>query len=322
MRAAVVDAPGGPEVLVVKEVPDPEPRPGWVLIRVHAFGLNRSEMFTRQGHSPGVAFPRVLGIECVGEVIAAPSTPLSPGDKVAALMGGMGRVFDGGYAEQCLVPASSVVPIDSDLPWSTLGALPEMFQTANGSLTVGLGVQPQDKLLVRGGTSSVGTAAIRIAKNLGLTVVATTRNAEKAERLKSVGADHVIIDDGYIADTVHAKIDGGVNAVLELIGTKTLHDSLRCVARGGTVCVTGILGNAWTLDGVDPMELIPTGVKLTCYRGGAADLDRAAFVAYLADLAAGTTEVNIDRVFTLDDIAEAHRYMESNQAMGKLVVEP
>src|SRR5215212_10947519 len=111
MKAAVVEQPGGPEVLQIKEIPVPAPRPGWVLIKVKAFGLNRSEMFTRQGHSPSVRFPRVLGIECVGLVEAAPGDEIAPGQTVAALMGGLGRQYDGGYAEYTLAPARQVIPL-------------------------------------------------------------------------------------------------------------------------------------------------------------------------------------------------------------------
>ena len=141
MRAAIVEQPGGPEVLQIKEIPVPSPRPGWVLIRVKAFGLNRSEMYTRQGHSPGVRFPRVLGIECVGVVEEGGGTDLAPGQKVAAVMGEMGRAYDGGYAEYTLVPASQAMPLTTDLPWETLAAIPETFLTAWGSLVEALDVQ-------------------------------------------------------------------------------------------------------------------------------------------------------------------------------------
>src|SRR6266704_2964415 len=122
MHAIVVEQPGGPEVLQLQERPHLQPRSGWVLIRVKAFGLNRSEMFTRQGHSPGVQFPRVLGIECVGIIEAAPETNLAVGQTVAAVMGGMGRAYDGGYAEYTLVPASQVIPLQTTLPWELLAA--------------------------------------------------------------------------------------------------------------------------------------------------------------------------------------------------------
>ena len=180
MRAVVLDAPGPPEALEIRELPIPNPRPGWVLIRVKAFGLNRSELHTRLGLAEGVTFPRVLGIEATGVVAAAPGGEYPVGQQVAALMGGMGRTFDGGYAEYTCVPASQVIAFRSRLDWAILGAVPEMLQTANGSLTVGLDAQPGQSLLIRGGTSSVGMAAAVLAKDRGLTVLAVrVRRARK-----------------------------------------------------------------------------------------------------------------------------------------------
>ncbi len=132
MKAAVIREPGAPEVLAIEELPVPRPAPGWILIRVKAFGLNRSELFTRQGHSPTVRFPRVLGIEAVGIVEQAPGAEFEPGQTVATAMGGMGRQFDGGYAEFTCVPAVQVQAISTTLDWQTFGALPEMIQTAWG----------------------------------------------------------------------------------------------------------------------------------------------------------------------------------------------
>ncbi|MDJ0105895.1 alcohol dehydrogenase catalytic domain-containing protein, partial [Rhodococcus erythropolis] len=179
MRAIVLDAPGPPEALTIKEIPIPAPTTGWVLIRVKAFGLNRSELHTRLGLAEGVTFPRVLGIEAVGEVVNCPGGELTEGQQVAAMMGGMGRVFDGGYAEYTCVPVSQVVPFSSKLDWSTVGAVPEMLQTSYGSLTVGLDAKSGQSLLIRGGTSSVGMATAVLAKQWGLTVLATTRDASK-----------------------------------------------------------------------------------------------------------------------------------------------
>src|SRR6516225_2737063 len=196
MRAVVLDGPGPPEALAIRNVPVPEPAAGWVLIRVRAFGLNRSELHMRLGLAQGVTFPRVPGIEAVGVVEQCPGGEFTPGQQVAALMGGMGRRFDGGYAEYTCVPVSQVVPFTSSLPWSTLGAIPEMLQTANGSLTVGLAAQPGQSILVRGGTSSVGMAAAILARRLGMTVLATTRNPAKAPDLEKLGVDHVLIDQG------------------------------------------------------------------------------------------------------------------------------
>ena len=184
MMAAVVHRPGKPEVLELREVLRPKSRSGWVLIKVMAFGLNRSELFTRQGHSgSAVTFPRILGIECVGVVEAAPDSPLEPGQKVAAVMGGMGRAYDGSYAEYTLVPEKYVMPVATALPWETLAAIPEAFLTAWGSLVTSLNVRKGNTLLIRSGTSSVGMAAATLAKSLGVTVVATTRSAAKKQAL-------------------------------------------------------------------------------------------------------------------------------------------
>ncbi len=320
MKAIVIEQAGLPEVLKIQNRPIPEPEPGWVLIQVKAFGLNRSEMYTRQGHSPSVQFPRVLGIECVGIVKKAPNTQLQPGQKVAAIMGGMGRAFDGGYAEYTCVPEKCVFPLESDLDWSILGAIPEMFQTAYGSLTAALEVQAGQTLLIRGGTSSVGLAATNLAHQMGLTVISTTRNQAKVPALKNQGVEHVIIDDGKIANSVREIFPEGVDRVLELVGTVTLLDSLKAAKPQGIVCMTGILGNEWILSEFNPLYDIPHTVKLTVYAGDSKDLSAASLQAFVEGVATGTNQVNIDRVFRFDEIVEAHRYMESNQATGKLVV--
>lgn len=143
---------------MLRSWPDPETRDGQVLIRVRAFGLNRAEHFTRRGQSPSVVLPRVIGIECVGEVIAAPGTDLVPSPRVAAMMGGTGRACDGSDAAQTLVPADHVFPLVTDLDRATLAAIPELRQTTLGSLEVGLEIPAGQTLLVRGGTSSVGPA--------------------------------------------------------------------------------------------------------------------------------------------------------------------
>ncbi len=323
MKAVIVEQAGGPEVLQLREVPVPQLRSDWVLIRVKAFGLNRSEMFTRQGHSPGVKFPRVLGIECVGIVEDASNTNLAKGQTVAAVMGGMGRDYDGGYAEYTLVPAQYVMPIQTGLDWSKIGAIPEMYLTAWGSLVEAMEIQAGRSLLVRGGTSSVGLASISLAKAMGLTVAATTRNPSKAETLHQNGADHVIIDQqGQIAEEVHQIFPGGANYVLELVGATTLLDSLKATAPKGIVCNSGIVGNEWRLANFEPMTDIPSTVKLTNYSTETvtAANSTAALQKILDGVAAGQYKVNIDRVFRLNKIVEAHRYMEENRAQGKLVV--
>ncbi|MDA1184759.1 MAG: zinc-binding alcohol dehydrogenase family protein [Acidobacteria bacterium] len=323
MRAVVLDAPGAPEALQIRELPVPTPVAGQVLVKVRAFGLNRSELYTRRGLSHGVSFPRVLGIEATGTVVACPGGEYSPGQQVAALMGGMGRTFDGGYAEFTCVPVRQVVPFSSALDWAVLGAVPEMLQTAHGSLTVGLDAQRGQSLLIRGGTSSVGMATAVLAKRLGMTVLSTTRSPAKEDALRRLGVDHVVVDDGgNVARQARAIVSDGVDTALELIGTPTLPDTLRAVRVHGVVCFTGMLSNEWTVRDFYPIEYLPRGVRLTAYGGDATDLPSAVLQEFLDAVAAGQAVVPIHRVYGLDQIAEAHAEMEAGRAAGKLVVVP
>jgi NADPH:quinone reductase-like Zn-dependent oxidoreductase len=320
MQAWILRQPGGPEAFELTDIPRPEPQPGHVLIEVRAFGLNRSEWFTRIGESPTVRLPRVLGIECVGTVVRAPGGEFEEGQRVAAMMGGMGREFDGSYAEYTSVPASNVFPLDTELPWDVLGALPEMLQTCHGSLHTGLGVQPNETLLIRGGTSSIGLATLSMAKVAGLRVISTSRSEVKIEMLRKAGADEVVIDDGELGAKIRNDHPGGVDRVLELIGTTTLLDSLECVRPGGVVCMTGILGGEWELASFRPMGHIPTGVRLTSYSGGASDISREDLQRYVSLVERGELTIRTGPVWSFDQLPLAHQAMDENRANGKMVV--
>jgi len=320
MKAAVIYEAGGPEALKIEFRPIPKPAPGEVSIRVKAFGLNRSELFTRRGDSPSVKFPRILGIEAAGIVEEAPGGEFQKGATVLTAMGGMGRERDGGYAEFTCVPAAQVQQIETNLGWETLGAIPEMLQTSWGSLFTALRLAKAERLLIRGGTTSVGLAATAIAKQQGAIVAATTRKAERAQFLRDNGADQVFIDNGSIADRVNEVYLGGVEKVLELVGTTTLPDSLLCARPQGIVCMTGMVGDQWSFENFSPMDAIPSTVCLTTYSGGPEDFMATPFQELVAQIATGTLRIQIGQVFTLDQIVAAHRCMEENKAGGKIVV--
>jgi NADPH:quinone reductase len=192
MRAIVIDGFGGVEHLVIKEIPEPEPKVGHVVIEVKAFGINHAEMHMRRGEWAETA--PVSGIECVGLVKSCPGSEFPVGAKVAALMGGLGRTINGSYAEYTRAPASNVALIESKLPWEELAAIPETYATAWTCLFRNLEIKKDQLLLIRGAISSFGQAALRMSVNEGVRVIETTRNRERFAMLEKLGAERCEID--------------------------------------------------------------------------------------------------------------------------------
>ena len=258
MKAVVLDRITEGKNVVLSEVPIPEVRPGWVLIKVKAFGLNHSEKLLRLNEirADYIQEPIIPGIECVGEIADPSDSGLAVGQRVVALMGGMGRSFNGSYAEYALLPRRIVFPVESELPWEALGAVPETWFTAWGSLFECLHLTENDTLLIRGATCGLGYASLQIAKALGCRVVATTHRENKLG-LISEGSE-AVLDDGKLTGKVH-----GITKALDLIGPRNLRDTLTAVEKGGIVCQTGLLGGVYALNGFDPIKDIPNGVYLT-----------------------------------------------------------
>jgi len=316
MKAIVVHQPGPPEVLRYEEIPTPGTRPGWSVVKVQAVGVNRSEIFTRQGLSPTVTFPRVLGIECVGVVADSTTPTLVSGQKVAALMGGMGREFDGGYAEYVLLPNDRIWPVHTSLTWEEFGAVPETFVTALGSIKQ-LRLRADSRLLVRAATSGVGVATIQLVRALypNAVIVGTTRKESKFDTLKALGCDEVILEDPQNAIQSDEKFD----SILDLIGPSAIRHSFAVMKRGGIVCNTGLLGGQWTLENFDPI-IDTCGGYLTGYHSG--DATAALLQDAITIIEAHAIDVAPHKVFPLQEASQAHALMESGAGYGKYVLLP
>ena len=258
MKAVVLNDITEAKDISLSEIPVPEVQPGWVLVRVRAFGMNHSEQILRLNEIKAdyIRKPIIPGIECVGEIAVPSDSGMETGQKVIALMGGMGRSFNGSYAEYALLPAHHVFAIESSLAWEEMAAIPETYFTAWGSLFECLQLKAQDTLLVRGATCALGYAAIQIAKALECRVIATTHRESKLDLISD--ADEQVLDDGRLTGKIK-----GVTKALDLVGPKNLKDTLTAVEHGGIVCQTGILGGVYALNGFDPIKDIPNGVYLT-----------------------------------------------------------
>ena len=314
MKAVKIYQAGGPEQLIYQDVPTPDIKEGWSLVKIKGFGINHSEIFTREGKSPSVQFPRILGIKCVGEVAQSSTPALAVGQKVISIMGEMGRAFDGSYAEYVLLPNEQIYPVHTDLDWTTLAAIPETYYTAFGSLQQ-LRIAPQDRVLVRGAGSGVGVAFAQLLKAHFPHVVlhGSTRNPAKATRLQAVGFDEVITEaDGKI------QTDQSYDKILELVGPATLRDSFSHINEHGIVCNTGQLGNVWGVNDFDPIVELKNNSYLTAFYSG--NVSQAKLDEMFDYIRQFNVKILIERVFTLEQVPEAHRFLQSADGFGKVVV--
>ena len=323
MRAIVLEKFGGPDSLVYKEIPDPEPMAGHVVIEIKAFGLNHAETYMRRGIWENTV--PIIGIECVGEVEQDPSGVLQTGTSVAAIMGGMGRTRNGSYAEYTSVPATNVFALKTKMAWADLAALPESYATAWACLFENLRLtEAKDDaiLLVRGATSGLGQAALNIAAARGITVWGTTRSSAKEPFLQSIGAKLVLIESNELSKTTRALRPDGIDYVLDLIGNTAFAESTRMVRKGGRVCVAGWLG------GFDPVPFdvldLQPGVDVSLFVSstfGSKDypLSRIPMQTIVEHAEAGLYKTKPARVFKFRELPEAHRLMETSGANGKLV---
>jgi NADPH:quinone reductase-like Zn-dependent oxidoreductase len=321
MRAILRKQFGGPEVLEIREIPEPEPKAGHAVIEVRAFGLNHAELHMRKGEWAEIA--DVSGIECVGVVKSCPGGEFAVGTKVAALMGGLGRTINGSYAEYTRAPVGNVVAVESDLSWADLAAIPETYATAWTCLFRNLEIAKGQSLVIRGATSSFGQAALNMAVNAGLKVIATSRNRDRFAMLESLGASRVEVEgpglSTRIADAKH------LDAVLDLVGNSTILDSLNMLRRGGRACLAGWLGGLAPIHDFNPLLQMASGVYLTFFGSfvfgtPGFPVSDVPLQAIAADIAVGRYQAKPSRVFRFEEIREAHRVMDANQASGKMVV--
>jgi NADPH:quinone reductase len=321
MRAILRTGFGGPEVLVIREIPEPEPKDGHAVIEVKAFGLNHAELHMRKGEWAEIA--DVSGIECVGVVKSCPGGEFAPGAKVAALMGGLGRTIDGSYAEYTRAPVTNVAAIESGLSWAELAAIPETYATAWTCLFRNLELAQGQTLLIRGATSSFGRAALDLAVDAGARVIATTRDPGRFALLEELGAQRAEQEGPELSRRIpEAK---RLDAVLDLVGNSTILDSLAMLRRGGRACLAGWLGGLDPIPDFNPLLQMASGVHLTFFGSfvfgtPGFPLSDVPLQAIAEQVAAGRLKAKPSRVFRFEEVREAHRVMEANEARGKMVV--
>lgn len=315
MKAVQVRKAGGPEVLEMVDLAKPQLKDGWSVVKVMGFGINRSEIFTRQGLSPSVTFPRVLGIECVGTISETEeNSPFTIGQKVMSLMGEMGRAHDGSYAEYVLIPNDNIYPIETELPWDLLAALPESYYTAFGALQQ-LQINDRDKVFVRAGSSALAIAFLKLLKSAfpKVKVYTSVRQMCKKDDLLALGYEAVFLEENG-----HVKTDLTFSKVLELVGPKTIMDSIGLMDEAGIICSCGQLGGQWYLEDFDPIMALQNNIYLTSFYSGNISVEK--IQAMLDFMSTMKTKILKPQIFRLEDLVNAHTMLEAGSGIGKAVV--
>lgn len=324
MKAVLMKGFGGPEVLYIGEAPDPVPGEGELLVRVHATALNRADLLQRRGqYPPPPGASEVLGLEMAGEVVrVGPGCEgWQPGDKVFALLPG------GGYAQYAVVPQGMAMRIPEGFSYEQAAAIPEVFLTAYLNLFWLGGLREGQTVLVHAGASGVGTAAIQLIREAGATSIVTAGSSEKIQRCLELGAKAGWnYHDGSFLPFVREQTGGeGVHIILDFVGAPYFDDNIRALRRDGRLIVIGTMGGTdvphFNLGYLlaNRLQVIGTALRsrsvadkigLTC--------DFWAFAE--GRFADGRMKPVIDTVFDWEDVVEAHRYMEANRNVGKIVL--
>lgn len=323
MRAVVFDESGGPEVLRLAEVADPEAGPEDILVRNFAAGVNRADLLQRRGfYPPPAGAPELLGLEYAGEVLAtgARVEGLAVGDRVFGLVSG------GAYADIVAVDHRLVLAIPDSFSYEAAAAVPEAFLTAFMALFVRGQLAHGETVLVHAGASGVGTAAIQLARRAGARVIATAGKPEKVERCLELGARHAIDYRlrGFREDVVAITGGRGADLVLDFVGAPYWTDNVACLRPGGRLVLIGLLGGASATVDLGQILLRRLEVKGMVLRGlpleEKIDLVRRFRDSVLPELFSGGLVPVLDRVFLIDEVRAAHERMESNLNVGKIVL--
>jgi len=325
MTAITIPTPGGPEALVPAQVPVPTPGPGQLLIKVAAAGVNRPDVLQRQGRYPVPPGASPLpGLEAAGDVVAAGpgASRFKPGDRITALLNG------GGYAEYAIAEEGAALPVPAGLPMLEAAAIPETFFTVWHNVFQRGGLKVGETLLVHGGSSGIGTAAIKLAKAFGARIIVTAGSPAKCEACAKLGADHAIDykTEDFVAAVAKATGGKGADVILDMVGGGYMARNLDAAAVDGRIVQIAFQEGAETQINVAKLmmkRLTWTGSTLRPRTNDFKAALRADLEAKVWPLiAAGTVRPVMDRSFPLTEAAAAHARMESGDLIGKIVLIP